>query len=62
MSTNIRIKRICDFCLQEFTAKTTKTKYCSHKCNSRAYKAAVRKEKIETSNIETIKVISGYTN
>lgn len=58
MSTNIRIKRICDFCLQEFTAKTTKTKYCSHKCNSRAYKAAARKEKVETSNVETVKVIN----
>ena len=58
MSTNIRIKRICEFCLHEFTAKTTKTQYCSHKCNSRAYKAKVRTEKIETSNAETTKIIN----
>lgn len=58
MSTNIRIKRICDFCLQEFTAKTTKTKYCSHKCNSRAYKAAVRKEKMKTSDEQTTKIVN----
>ena len=58
MSTNIRIKRICDFCLQEFTAKTTKTKYCTHKCNSRACKPGRRNGKVETSNIETIKVIN----
>jgi excisionase family DNA binding protein len=59
MSTNIRIKRICEFCLQEFTAKTTRTKYCSHKCNSRAYKAAVRQEKIGASNLETFKLTNG---
>jgi len=58
MSTNIRIKRICDFCLQEFTAKTTRTKYCSHKCNSRGYKADQRKAKIEKSNAETARVIT----
>lgn len=57
MSTNIRVQRICEHCGNEFIAKTTRTKYCSHKCNSRAYKAKQKKEKIKTSNRETQKVI-----
>jgi len=39
MSSNIEIQRICEYCNKEFTARTTKTKYCSHKCNQRHYKA-----------------------
>ncbi len=57
MSSNIKIQRICDNCGQEFTARTTKTKYCSKKCNSQYYKAQLRQEKIESSNKETIKTI-----
>lgn len=58
MSTNIRIKKICEFCLQEFTAKKTTTKYCSYQCNSRAYKAAQRQEKIENTNAHTRRLLS----
>jgi excisionase family DNA binding protein len=53
MTTNIRIKRICDFCSNEFEAKTTVTRYCSHKCNQRAYKANLRAGKISSSIEET---------
>ena len=53
MSSNINIKRICQYCSTEFTAHTTVTKYCSHKCSQRAYKDRKRAEKIEKSNIET---------
>ncbi|MCG2460391.1 helix-turn-helix domain-containing protein [Flavobacteriaceae bacterium F89] len=53
MSSNIEIKRICQFCEQEFIARTTVTKYCSLKCSSRAYKARTRNIKIEKSNKET---------
>jgi len=56
MSSNIKIQRICQYCKQEFTAKTTVTKYCSLKCNQRAYKKLKRSEKIEQSNTETVKV------
>ncbi len=42
MSSNIRINLICEECGNVFTAKTTVTKYCSKKCNSRAYKKAKR--------------------
>ena len=53
MSSNIEIKRLCQYCGNEFTSKTTITRYCSHICNSRAYKAQVKKSKVEASNIET---------
>jgi excisionase family DNA binding protein len=55
MSSNIRVQRICQFCEQEFTASTTVTKYCSHRCSQKAYKANKRFEKVSQSNSETIK-------
>ncbi|HBY69363.1 MAG TPA: DNA-binding protein [Flavobacteriaceae bacterium] len=58
MSSNIRVKRICQYCNNDFTAKTTVTKYCSDNCAKRAYKARKRKEKINTSNKETIKILN----
>lgn len=50
MSSNMKITRICEFCKNEFTAQTTKTRYCSHKCSSNAYKARTRESKIAESN------------
>ncbi|KQC33387.1 hypothetical protein AAU57_08725 [Nonlabens sp. YIK11] len=50
MSSNIRIKRVCQHCEKEFTAKTTVTKYCGDTCAKRAYKARKRNEKIEAAN------------
>jgi len=52
MSSNIELLRICKHCSIEFTAKTTVTKYCSLKCNQRAYKKKKREEKIQFSNTE----------
>lgn len=49
MSSNIEIERTCLFCNNTFIAKTTKTKYCSLKCASKAYKQKQRKAKIENS-------------
>ena len=49
MSSNIKIVRKCEFCSNEFTAKTLQTRYCSHVCNSRHYKVLKREEKIETA-------------
>lgn len=54
MSSNIEIQRICQYCNNEFTARTTRTKYCSHKCNSRHYKARKRNAKVEVSNRQTL--------
>lgn len=53
MSSNIKITRICEFCKNEFTARTTKTLYCSLRCGSRAYKSRVRESKITDSNKQT---------
>ncbi len=56
MSTTIRIERICEFCGNSFIAQTTVTKFCSHRCSSRAYKARKRAEKINTSNSATTQI------
>ena len=58
MSSNIEVTRICQFCSDSFTAKTTVTKYCSHRCASRAYKARQRGNNIVKSNEETAVKIS----
>ena len=36
--------KICLFCRKEFEAQKRTTKYCSHTCNSRAYKAKKRNQ------------------
>ena len=46
MSTNIKVSKICEYCGESFVAKTTVTRYCSHKCNSRHYKQRKRAEKL----------------
>jgi excisionase family DNA binding protein len=53
MSSNIRITRVCAHCGKDFTAKTTVTQFCSHRCSRAAYKARVRNYKVKGSNIET---------
>lgn len=58
MSSNIQIQRICELCKNEFTARTTVTKYCSHSCASMAYKERTRNTKIKVSNIEMTHTIS----
>jgi excisionase family DNA binding protein len=56
MSSNIKVQRICQHCNNEFTARTTATLYCSHRCNSSAYKAKQRAGKVEQSNKETKRI------
>ncbi|HET8962753.1 MAG TPA: helix-turn-helix domain-containing protein [Chitinophagales bacterium] len=53
MSSNIRIKRVCQHCGKDFIAKTTSTQYCGSNCGKKAYKARKRTEKIEASNNES---------
>jgi excisionase family DNA binding protein len=53
MSSNIHVIRICEHCGNEFTARTTVTRFCSNRCSSGASKKRVKAEKIETSNRET---------
>ncbi len=59
MSSYIDIIKICKHCGCTFNAKSTITKYCSHKCASKAYKRNKRKIKIESSNKDVLnKLIS----
>ena len=56
MSSNMFLRRICEYCDNEFVARTTKTKYCSTKCSQRGYKARKRKERMELSDKQIAKV------
>lgn len=56
MSSNIQVERVCLYCNCKFIARTTKTRYCSHRCNSRHYKQIVKEEKIEASNIQSLAI------
>ena len=58
MSTNIEVQRVCEYCRKEFTARTTVTRYCSHTCNSRAYKHKIKELKVTVSNKETKRIVS----
>jgi excisionase family DNA binding protein len=53
MSTNLHIPKTCEYCGNLFTARTTVTRYCSHKCNSRHYKQVKREEKVKQALRET---------
>lgn len=48
MKTNIRVKKKCEYCKEEFVAKTTKTRYCSLRCNQKGYKLNIKTNKIAT--------------
>jgi len=56
MSSKIRVQRVCEYCGIEFTAQTTTTRYCSHRCNCAAWKAKKRTGKIEQSNRQTLNI------
>jgi len=53
MSSNLRIKRVCENCGNVFIAKTTVTKYCSDECAKKHYKWRKRQAKVEKSYDET---------
>lgn len=42
MSSNIKIKKNCQHCGQEFIARTTVIKYCGDYCAKKAYKAKMQ--------------------
>ncbi len=58
MSSNIRITKICKFCNKEFEARKTTSQTCSDHCAKMYYKVKMKNEKIETTNVETRKIIS----
>jgi excisionase family DNA binding protein len=53
MSSNMRIIKICEFCKQEFVARTTVTQCCSDPCAKRLYKLKKRNEAISRAKFET---------
>jgi excisionase family DNA binding protein len=58
MSSNIRLKKVCQHCGNLFTAKTTVTKFCSDDCAKKNYKKRKREEGIQISNQKTAKEIT----
>lgn len=58
MSSKIEVQRICQHCGNEFTARTTVTRFCSHRCASAAHKQKVRAGKVEQSNKQTQQIIT----
>lgn len=48
MSSTLRLKKACEYCKQTFIAQKTTTRFCSHRCNSRAYKQNIREQKKST--------------
>lgn len=57
MSKSVQIEKICEFCGSLFTAQKLTTSYCSHLCNSRAYKANIRSNKIEENKNQTALIL-----
>jgi len=58
MSSNIKIPKFCQYCGQAFVAQKTTTRFCSHKCASRAYKQRKREEKVGSTLKEQIKSVT----
>lgn len=58
MSSNLSVKRICEYCGNTFTAKTTVTRFCSLKCNSRNGKQRLRERKIKASENQVKQTIA----
>ncbi len=49
MSSNLELKKTCNFCGEEYIARTTVTQYCSLKCAQKSYKKRKAEEKILTA-------------
>lgn len=52
MSSNLKLLRVCIYCNKTFTARTTKTRYCSKSCNSRDYHDSARDSKLKVAKNE----------
>lgn len=55
--SNELIKKVCEWCGNVFYAQKVTTRYCSHTCNSRAYKANKRKERVKATEALTYRTI-----
>lgn len=54
MSSNLSITKKCECCGKVFIAQKISTRYCSHKCNSKAYKQNKREFKMVGINYATM--------
>ena len=56
-TSNIRIKKMCEWCGNESEAQKCSTRYCSKRCAEHAYKERKRQEKkkrVENHEIERV--------
>jgi excisionase family DNA binding protein len=51
MSSKIEIDKNCEYCGKLYIARTLYTRYCSHTCNKKGYKAIKRQERINNHEI-----------
>lgn len=58
MSSNLRIKKICQHCNAVFIAKTTVTQYCSDACAKANYKKRLKEHKMDASRSLTRQQLS----
>ncbi len=56
MSSYIEVQKMCQNCGNEFTARTTVTRFCSKKCSAAMQKRKLRNEKIAASDEETQRI------
>jgi predicted DNA-binding transcriptional regulator AlpA len=52
-TSGIRIKKVCEWCGEVFYAQKVSTRYCSHSCNSKAYKEAAHNKRIQETEAKT---------
>lgn len=57
-TSSIRIKKVCEWCGEVFYAQKVSTRYCSHSCNSKAYKEKTRNKRIQETETKTEVFIS----
>lgn len=53
--SNELIKKVCEWCQKPFEAHKVTTRYCGHTCNSIAYKASKRHERVQVAEVSSYK-------
>lgn len=53
-ASKVKIKKVCEWCGQEFMAWKVSTRFCSKQCNSHAYKDAIRKRVLLQTEQDTM--------
>ena len=52
VASKIKIKKVCEWCGQEYYALKVTTRFCCKKCNDQAYKAKMRKTFLDDAESE----------